>query len=262
MYWGSRIYSLRVRLVPREHRVQIDDKYILALETSSRQGSVAVGRGSVLLGQVDFTAGARHGVELVPAVDRLMRQADLRPDQIAIACVSAGPGSFTGLRVGFTFARCLSEVTGAKLVAVPSTDVVAENVRESLQMQANPVYLAPILDAKRKQVYTAGFRWQDGRLDKILPECVRSPADLLKALGRPAWITGEGIDYHREAFTGHQDVVLLDREFWIARAQNVLRLGAALAREDKFTPYNHLVPTYVRLPEAEERWQLRQTASS
>jgi tRNA threonylcarbamoyladenosine biosynthesis protein TsaB len=119
--------------------------------------------------------------------------------------------------------------------------------------------IAPILDAKRKQVYTAGFRWQGGQLKKILPECVLTPADLLNSLARPVWITGEGIDYHRESFsTDQKDVQMVDREYWIGRSVNVLKLGAELARKEQFVDRDHLIPTYVRLPEAEERWQLRQ----
>jgi len=238
--------------------MNVEDKYILAIETSSRQGSVAIGRGSKVLGEVDFTAGARHGVELVPAIDNLVKKIGLTPNQLEIICVSAGPGSFTGLRVGFTFARCLAQTTGAQLVAVPSTQVVVENLRSKFECLPGPLDIAPILDAKRKQVYTAGFRWQNGRLEKILQECVLSPADLLNSLSRPVWITGEGIDYHREGFIDQKDVILIEREFWIGRAVNVLKIGVELAGKDQFTPYNQLVPTYVRLPEAEERWQLRQ----
>ncbi len=239
--------------------MDVDKTYILAVETSSRQGSVAIGRGDELLGQAEFTAGARHGVELVPAIDNLVRQLGLTPNDIGVVCVSAGPGSFTGLRVGFTFARCLSQATGARIVAVPSVPVVIENLRPLFEGQPGPIDLAAVRDAKRKQVYTAGFRWQAGRLEQVLPECVISPAELLGSLRRPLWITGEGIDYHRQDLTSQSDVVLVDPEFWVGRAVNVLKLGVELARQDRFTPCNELVPIYVRLPEAEERWQLRQT---
>ncbi len=238
--------------------MNLNDDYILAVETSSRMGSVAIGRAGQCLGQVEFTAGARHGVELVPAVDKLVREINVAPGRIKVICVSCGPGSFTGLRVGFTFARSLAQVSGAKLVAVPSTEVVVENLKPQLLLQPGPIDIAPILDAKRQQVYTAGFRWQAGRLEKILPECVLAPNDLISALGRPLWVTGEGIDYHKESFSGRQDVLFTEREFWLGRAENVLKLGSRLAEQDQFTPINSFIPTYVRLPEAEEKWQLRQ----
>jgi tRNA threonylcarbamoyladenosine biosynthesis protein TsaB len=231
--------------------------YILAIETSSRAGSAAIGLGSELLGSIDFTAGARHGVEILPSVDRLMKKLDLKPSQIEIICVSAGPGSFTGLRVGFTFARSLAQLTGAKLVAVPSTRVIVENLLPLLAKETGPIYIAPILDAKRKQVYTAGFLWEKGQFRQVLEESVLPPAELLNRLGRPLWVTGEGLDYHREGFEGQTDVIFTDRTLWPCRAECVLKLGTDLAREERFTPCNELVPTYVRLPEAEENWQLR-----
>ncbi|MFA5865380.1 MAG: tRNA (adenosine(37)-N6)-threonylcarbamoyltransferase complex dimerization subunit type 1 TsaB [Phycisphaerae bacterium] len=231
---------------------------ILAIETSSRTGSVAVGRGSDLLAQSELTAEVRHGAELIPAIDKLTRQLNLTPDQFKIICVSSGPGSFTGLRVGFTFARCLSQVTNAKLIAVPSTEVIVENLKDLLMDQSGPIYIAPILDAKRKQVYTAGFRWQGGRMEKILTESVLTPENLLKPLGRPLWITGEGLDYHNESFSVHNDIRLVDRAYWLGQARNVLKLGFELARQNQFIPYDNFTPTYIRLPEAEERWQLKQ----
>ncbi len=235
-----------------------DDKYILAIETSSRAGSAAIGRGAELLGRIDFTAGARHGVELLPSVDKLMKQLCLSPKQIDIICVSAGPGSFTGLRVGFTFARCMAQVVGAKLIAVPSTHVIVENLKPLLQKEAGPIDIAPILDAKRKQVYTAGFRWDGHKLKQVLNECVLTPAELMEKMGRPLWITGEGIDYHRKEFiTKDQNTVkFIDHEYWQCRAECVLKLGKQRADENLFIEYNSLSPIYVRLPEAEEKWQI------
>ena len=119
------------------------------------------------------------------------------------------------------------------------------------------LYAAPILDAKRKQVYTAGFIWEKGQFRQVLEESVLPPAELLSRLGRPLWVIGEGIDYHREGFEGRADVIFVDRTLWLCRAECVLKLGTGLAREQRFTPCNELVPTYVRLPEAEEKWQLR-----
>lgn len=235
-------------------------RYFLAIETSSRAGSAAIGCDGELIARVDFAAGVRHGVELIPAVDRMMREAGLVPGQMGVICVSSGPGSFTGLRVGFTFARCLAQVTGAKLVAVSSTRVMVENLVPMLKERTETIYLAPILDAKRKQVYTAGYLWQEGQIRSVLEECVLTPEQLMHKLGRPLWLTGEGLDYHRESFAGGSGITAIEKEYWSGRAENVLKLGFELAKEGRFTPYNQFVPTYVRLPEAEERWQERQKA--
>ena len=234
--------------------------YFLAVETSSRTGSAALGCDGKLLAAVEFAAGVRHGAELSPAVDRIMRQAGLQPGQMDVICVSSGPGSFTGLRVGFTFARCLAQLTGAKLIAVSSTRVIVENLMPMLAEKSETIYLAPILDAKRKQVYTAGYLWQDGKIHPILEECVLTPAQLMEKLGRPLWLTGEGLDYHRQSFTDENGLTFIDRPYWFGQAQNVLKLGFELAREGRFVPYNNFVPTYVRLPEAEERWQQQHPA--
>ena len=238
----------------------MSDSYILAIETSARAGSAAIGLGDKLLGQIEFTAGARHGVELLPSVDRLLAEAGITPEQIEVICVSAGPGSFTGLRVGFTFARILAQLNNAKLIAVPSTRVIVENLRFAFKKENGPIYIAPVLDAKRGQVYSAGFIWENGELKQILDECVLTPADLIErlSLGGPIWITGEGVGYHLGGFENQSNVVLMDKANWACRAEFVLKLGTQMLAEGRFTDRDKLSPIYVRLPEAEERWLARQ----
>jgi len=229
-------------------------EWVLAVETSSAVGSVALGRGEALLAEEEFSAGHRHGVELLPTVDRLLRSAGVEPSRIEWVFISAGPGSFTGLRVGFTFARALSQVHGSKLVAVPTCEVIVANIWDQMTGQGPGLKVAVVLDAKRKQVCAAGFEWDGVELRKILAEQAIRPNDLLSRLGRPLWMTGEGIDYHQSALEEHE-VTLVAREHWRPRASKVLTLGWTLAKAGRVVAYDDLTPTYVRIPEAEEKWR-------
>ena len=90
----------------------------LAIETSGREGSVAVLRDGDVLAEEHFPHGLKHAAELVPMIDRLCAAQGWAPGDVAEVYVSVGPGSFTGLRVGITVAKSLAFATGAALVAV------------------------------------------------------------------------------------------------------------------------------------------------
>src|SRR3954467_10825613 len=121
----------------------------LAIETSGRTGSVAVARDGTVLAEETFPHGLKHAAGLVPMIDRLCKGAGWGPRDVEEVYVSAGPGSFTGLRVGVTVAKTLAFATGAKVVAVPTVEVLARNA------PADATNVVIVLDAKREQIFTA-----------------------------------------------------------------------------------------------------------
>ena len=122
---------------------------IVAIETSSRVGTVAVAHGPRILGQRQFSKAMRHAVELMPAIRDLTRDQGWKPTDIDHLYVSAGPGSFTGVRIAITIARALEQALGCRLVSVPTVDVLAANAPPDV------LNLVVMLDAKRDQIYAA-----------------------------------------------------------------------------------------------------------
>jgi len=86
-----------------------------------------------------------------------------------------------------------------------------------------------------------------------LQPCVIDPAELLSRFSGPLWLTGEGIEYHREAFTG-DSIFIVDGDLWMPTAESVQRLGLA-GDHAGAVDRNALTPIYIRLPEAEEKYQ-------
>src|SRR2546430_1390093 len=101
------------------------DLNILAIETSSRWGSVAVAAGDTLLATEHLPEGNRHAIELMPAIQRLTSTQGWQPHQLDELYLSLGPGSFTGLRIAIAIARAIHQATGCKLLGVPTLDVIA-----------------------------------------------------------------------------------------------------------------------------------------
>src|SRR5690606_20354353 len=102
---------------------------ILSVETATLVCSVAVHRGGVLLGSFELFQENVHGQKLMPLVDGLLRHIGLRSDELDAVAVSAGPGSYTGLRIGASTAKGLAYALGIPLIAVDTLDALARRAK-------------------------------------------------------------------------------------------------------------------------------------
>ena len=202
-----------------------------------------------MLAEERYPHGLKHAAGIVPIIDVLCRGRGWAPRDVDEIYVSVGPGSFTGLRVGVSVAKTLAFATGAKVVAVPTAEVLARNAPPGWQN------LVIVLDAKREQVYTAVFGNRAGAPAKVEPAHLDLLESVLSRVARPIHLIGEGIPYHRKFIPrDDQDVIETPPELWDARAAAVVEIGNALAREGQFTEPDRLTPTYIRRPEAEEKF--------
>jgi tRNA threonylcarbamoyladenosine biosynthesis protein TsaB len=228
----------------------------LALETSSALGSVALGYGDSVLEVRELSGPRRHAVEFLPTVAAICDAHTVKPASIRRIYVSSGPGSFTGLRIGVTAARMIGLANAARIVAVPTLEVIAQN---ALGAATQPERAAVVLDAKRGRVYAACFVREGGRFapetEPIEADPSRFLADCTAQPGSCA-VLGEGVLYHREAVEA-SGLPILPESLYPPRAEIVYRLGVARAAEGSFTDRRNLIPTYVRPPEAEEKWEER-----
>jgi tRNA threonylcarbamoyladenosine biosynthesis protein TsaB len=228
----------------------------IAIETSSRHGSVAIFHGPQLLQTIDLPVGNRHATELMPAISSLTAAAGWKPEQINHVYLSLGPGSFTGLRIAIAIARAMHQAVGCKLLGVPTLDVIAENA------PASCAYVVPILDAKRSQVFAARYRREAVGLARDAEPALVNPEEYLRetlqlANGATVGLLGEGVEYHRNALASitATNLQIIDSASWPPRAATVHRLGYRLAQQGAFADPATLLPIYIRLPEAEEVWR-------
>jgi len=227
----------------------------LAIETSSRLGSVALAEDGHTLLQDSFPHGlsggfafGQHAARIIPAIDALCRQLHWAPRDIREIYVSAGPGSFTGLRIGITLAKTLAWATGVALVAVPSVRVIAENAPPD----AKNVLI--VLDAKRDQIFSAAFARAPAGWTPLHPAQLTSLTEILAKSPRPVHLIGEGIPYHRKFIPASDpEIHIADESLWRPQASTVATLGWRMARNGEFTDVMKLGPIYIRRPEAEEK---------
>ena len=127
---------------------------LLAIETSGTQGSVAIFDGQTLrFKRILGATGTRHAQTLPAEVAAALAHCDLQPRDIRSVAVSIGPGSFTGLRVGLTFAKTFVWLNNARLVAVDTLRAVTLQVPRDLE------YVTAIVDAQRTEFFAATYRW-------------------------------------------------------------------------------------------------------
>jgi tRNA threonylcarbamoyladenosine biosynthesis protein TsaB len=221
---------------------------VLALETSSQLGSVALWRDGATLAERVIAQKLRHGAHLLTALQAIHEEAGVRPEQVDLVAVSLGPGSYTGLRIGLTAARTAAHVLGKPLLGVASLDAIAENA------PAEAERVVPVLDASRGEVYAALYVRRDGRLERETPYRVVRPEVL--DLPAPCLVLGDALERFCEAFR-RPGVTLADAEAWWPRAAVVARLAAERYGRGERQELHSLAPLYLRRPEAEDVWERR-----
>ncbi len=227
---------------------------VIAIETSSRRGSVAAAEDGTNVQQIDLTADRRHTSELLPAVRSLCNRMEWNVSDISAVYFSRGPGSFTGLRVAATVARMLQWSLGCQVVAVATMEVIARN---TLGCDNLPPRIAVILDAKRGQVFGALFeRLDSGELNAIEEAALRDPSEWLATIEKPFCVIGEGISQHREAFAAG-GATILDESSWPPSAVNVIGIGDHMLERGQVCRPADIAPLYIRRPEAEEVYEQR-----
>ena len=220
----------------------------LAIETSGRIGSVALVDENGAIEEREFPHGLQHAAGLIPLIDQLCSQRGWTPGELREVYVSAGPGSFTGLRIGVTLAKTLAFVTGAKLAAVPTMRILVANA------PAEARHAIIVLDAKRDQIFTARFEQIEQRWEEQEAPHLDSLAAMLSRSPRPIHLVGEGLLFHQQHIpSGADDIVITKPEVWRARASVVAAIGAEMARAGEFVDPFVLEPIYVRIPEAQEK---------
>ncbi len=223
----------------------------LALETTGRLGSVAMGIDEKLSDEKTFSAPLRHNAELFDTIDTLLKQISRTAAQINHICISIGPGSFTGVRISVTVAKMMALANESKVVAVNTSDVIAMNVEdESINR------IATVIDAKRGQFFIAVFERKNNLWEKIQPDYMMTAEEFKEKFGNePIHLLGEGLLYYSKNFETN-NIKILDNKLWSPKASNVFKLGTQLAAQGKFADAVSLVPLYIRKPEAEEKWGL------
>jgi len=170
---------------------------LLALDTATDQGSLALLKDGEVVGEVGLEALGSFLVHLLPGLDQLLTETGRSLDEVGAICVSQGPGNFTGLRLGLATAQGLALALGRPLVPVPTLEALAA------PLAGYPQPVAVLVDAKRGEVYLGLYDCQ-GEYPEPLGEPERlAAADLPGLLTPPLLLTGPGLMIYQD-FLAHR----------------------------------------------------------
>ena len=224
---------------------------VLALETSAKSVSVAVTEDGKVLASSYQNIGLTHSVTLMPLLDGMLKNAGLSLADMELLAVAAGPGSFTGLRIGVSALKGLAWAADKPCVGVSTLEAMAWNGVAFGEGEL----LCCVMDARRSQVYNALFRWEGGALLRLCPDRAIGLEELTEELltdPSPKLVVGDGAQLCCDYLTAHGIPCRPAPENM--RYQSAV--GVALAAEDmahrgETVSSRELVPTYLRLSQAE-----------
>lgn len=225
---------------------------ILSVDSSAKTASVAVTDGTTLLSECFVNAGLTHSRTLMPMVDNALSQADLKIENIDAICVNAGPGSFTGIRIGVAAVKGLALATDKPCSGVSTLESIAYNFIDE------DAIVCAAMDARCNQVYAALFNVENGAVSRIcddyaVPIC--ELAEEISKLGKTVILAGDGAELCFNAMKDSVSNVKLSAEF--RRYQRAYGAALAALANNEFTDSSILAPVYLRMPQAERELKLK-----
>ncbi|MHC4777721.1 MAG: tRNA (adenosine(37)-N6)-threonylcarbamoyltransferase complex dimerization subunit type 1 TsaB [Planctomycetota bacterium] len=211
---------------------------VIGIDTSGRTGSVGALGGDVAE-ERPFPGGTSHGRDLAPELHELLARVNWSFEDVELVAVSIGPGSYTGLRIGLSFAKAVSFAASIPLVGVPSFDAMVRRAPEGEAL------LAPVLDARWNQMYAAGFERSGDETIRRTEDLVGVPEEVIQSIEEGACFFGPGVAVFHEALEKRGSVAPpgpWDR-VW---AVEVASVGQSLFRSRGTDEPDHLHPIYLR----------------
>lgn len=250
-------------------------KTVLGIDTATLTASVAITRGPDVLATGQSSVNT-HSQRLIGLIDTALQTAGLALGDLDGIAIGAGPGSFTGLRIGMATAKGLAFATGTPLWAVSSLAAMALSARATWAARADRarVLVTPVLDARRQEIFAGFYRLSDempedmpgaAPVESVSPEIVIAPADLGTALERVLAATectralalGDGIATYRDELDRVAANLAAGLQLtWIAGADTPPAAAVALlaASGEQRDLVMDGAPSYIRLSEAEIKY--------
>jgi tRNA threonylcarbamoyladenosine biosynthesis protein TsaB len=222
---------------------------ILGFDTSTRSGSVAILENEELLAEVIFHQSKTHSERLLPSIKYLLQDSALHLDDMDAIAVTAGPGSFTGLRIGLSTLKGLGWALEKPLLGISTLIALAYNLAYSNRK------ICPLLDARKGEVYTALFHFHGEEIVRETDDMVIAPAELVEKIEGEIVFLGDGIrkygDLIKKKMNHKCSFLFVPPALWSIRASNICRLGLSAIKKGEGKEAKEISLNYIRPSEAE-----------
>ncbi len=228
---------------------------ILGIDTSATAASVAIADENKIIGEFSINTALTHSQTLIPMVDALLKNTGVAVTDIDAIAVNAGPGSFTGVRIGVAAVKGMAFSADIPCISVSTLHSMAYNLVET------DCIVCAVMDARCSQVYNALFRVSNGKVTRIIDDRALALQDLkldLQKYDEKIILVGDGAkityDYLKD---DNKNVVLASKQNRIQTASSVVAAGFELLEKGETLTAEQLMPTYLRLPQAQRELNKR-----
>lgn len=223
---------------------------IIGIEGSSLTASVAILEDGILIGEYTTNHKKTHSVTLLPMLEELKKMCELDLATVDAIAVSAGPGSFTGLRIAASAAKGIALALNKPIVPVPTVDGLAYNMWGCSDM------ICPIMDARRSEVYTGLYTFEKGVMKTIVPQKAVPFTEIAEDInkeGKTVVFLGDGLEVFSQMMEEHikTDYYKAPAHMNRQRAASVAALGCELLKKGVAVDADEFAPEYLRMSQAE-----------
>ena len=225
---------------------------VLGIDTSTSCGSIGLVDDGRLISEYILDIPVTHSERLLGAIEFVLEEARWAVENVDGWAISLGPGSFTGLRIGVSTVKGLALATRKPVAGLSSLDVLAS------QISPTPYLICPVLDARKGEVYTAFYRYEEGDFlrRKSAYEAIR-PEDLVRRIEERTIFVGDGVKTYETFLQAHLSPLALFPPLPLnfPHGSVVAKLGLELLQKGVHLDLATFTPIYVRPSEAEIKWQ-------
>lgn len=223
---------------------------VLGIDSSGLVASAAIVADNTLVAEFTINNKQTHSQTLLPMIDKVVEMSGVALDELDGIAVAAGPGSFTGLRIGASTAKGMGLALKKPIVSVPTLEGLAYRMAVAEGM------ICPMMDARRNQVYTGIYQMQEGRLICIQEQTAVDVAEIIEkvnSLGCRVTFLGDGVPVHQETLEHNVIVPYQFAPLHMNRqsAAAVAALGAIYLSEGRLEDAREHKPIYLRKSQAE-----------
>ncbi len=225
---------------------------VLGIDTSTASGSVGLIEDEETISEYLLNIPVTHSERLLGAIDFVLREARCRMEQVEGWVIALGPGSFTGLRIGVSTVKGLAFATGKPVAGVSTLDVLASQIAPTSYL------ICPILDARKKEVYTGFYRYREDVSPTRQSEYQAiSPENLVSQIKEQTIFVGDGVRTYGDFIRNRLGSLAIfpSSPFHVPHGSMVAKLGMNLLKKGEHLNLPAFSPLYIRPSEAEMKWQ-------
>lgn len=228
---------------------------LLAIDTTATAASACLAEDGRIIGEFYVNTALTHSRTLVPMIEQLMLNTGEELDKLSVVAVNAGPGSFTGVRIGVAAVKGIAFASDIPCMSVSTLESMAYNVSDS------DAVVCAVMDARCSQVYNALFRTENGTVSRLCVDRALSVEDLrreLEGMTEKVILVGDGAALCYEAYKDSlKNVSLAQPNNRFQRASSVAMAAFDKLSKGETVSAEELMPVYLRLPQAQRELNSR-----